>query len=82
MMETNPESALASAFADLCKTKGIGFTSLEKPLLRHLKDTGKFPKGFHNSRPWEGHYNADGHRLAAEAIHAWISENRHVVYPD
>lgn len=78
----NPEKNLADHFSSLCKEQGIGFLSLEEPFLRSLEENGRFAKGFHNSRPWEGHYNADGHRLAADAIHSWIQENRHVVYPD
>ncbi len=82
IITTNPERDLVETFSKICSELGIGFTSLEEPFLRFWENTGKFPKGFHNSRPWEGHYNPDGHRLAAEAIHIWISENRHVVYPD
>lgn len=78
----NPEKNLANHFSSLCKEQGIGFVSLEEPFLRFLEENGRFAKGFHNSRPWEGHYNADGHRLVAEAINSWIQENRHVVYPD
>lgn len=78
----NPEGDLVGAFSALCREQGFGFTSLEQPFRRFLEETGRFPKGFHNTRPWEGHYNAEGHRLAAEAIHAWIEENRHVVHPD
>lgn len=78
----NPEKNLADHFSSLCKEQGIGFVSLEEPFRRFLSETGRFPKGFHNSRPWEGHYNADGHRLVAEAIYSWIQENRHVVHPD
>jgi hypothetical protein len=78
----NPEKNLADHFSSLCQEQGIGFVSLEESFLRSLRENGRFPKGFHNSRPWEGHYNADGHRLVAEAIHTWIQKNRHVVYPD
>lgn len=78
----NPEKYLADQFASLCQEQGIGFVSLEEPFRRFWEEERRFPKGFHNSRPWEGHYNADGHRLVAEAIRSWIQENRHVVYPD
>jgi hypothetical protein len=78
----NPEKNLANHFSSLCKEQGMGFVSLEEPFLRFLEENGRFAKGFHNSRPWEGHYNADGHRLVAEAINSWIQENRHVVYPN
>ncbi len=78
----NPEKNLADHFAALCREQGIGFVSLEDPFRDFLKENGRFPKGFPNSRPWEGHYNPDGHRIVAETIANWIEENRHVVYPD
>lgn len=78
----NAEKSLATRFGELCEEKQIGFVSLEESFLRFWHETGRFPKGFQNSRPWEGHFNEDGHRLVAEAIHSWILENRHVVYPD
>jgi len=78
----NPEKNLVAHFSALCAEHSFGFVSLEEPFRHFQQETGRFPKGFHNSRPWEGHYNADGHRLVAEAIYSWIQENRHVVYPD
>lgn len=82
LVTENPEKNLADHFSALCKEQGFGFTSLEEPFNLFLEENGHFPKGFYNSRPWEGHYNADGHRLAAKAIHNWIQQNHHVVYPD
>lgn len=78
----NPERNLALGFSELCKEEGMGFVSLEEPFRLFLDESGRFPNGFHNSRPWEGHYNPEGHRIVAEVINSWIEENRHVVYPD
>ncbi len=78
----NPEKDLVAHFAEICREEGFGFVNFEGPFLRFYETTGRFPKGFHNTRPWEGHFNADGHRLAAGAIFDWIEQNRHVVYPD
>lgn len=78
----NPEKNLVAHFSAVCRDRGIGFVSLEEPFRRYWMENGRFPNGFSNTRPWEGHYNADGHRLAAEAINIWIKENHHVVYPD
>lgn len=78
----NPEKDLVAGFAAICREEGFGFVDFEEPFLRFHETTGRFPKGFHNTRPWEGHFNADGHRLAAGAIFDWIQQNRHVVYPD
>jgi hypothetical protein len=82
MVFDNPEKPHAARFASLCREQGFGFLSLEDGFVRFVGEAGRFPKGFQNSRPWEGHYNSEGHRLAAEAIHEWIQENRHVVHPD
>jgi hypothetical protein len=78
----NPEANLAETFSGLCAERGFGFVNLGKPLGDFYRETGRFPKGFHNSRPWEGHYNEEGHRIVAGAIASWIQQNRHVVYPD
>lgn len=78
----NSEADLAEEFGLLCKERGIGFISMEDSFQEFVHRNGRFYKGFAKSRPWEGHYNADGHHLVAEAIHSWIKENRDVVHPD
>lgn len=78
----NPEADLAEEFGLLCQDRGIGFINMEDRFLDFHNKTGRFFKGFAKSRPWAGHYNADGHRLVAEAIHRWIKENPDVVHPD
>jgi len=82
VLEENPEAEMAATFAEFCDSIGIGFVSLETSFLEFWRRTGKLPRGFPTSRPGEGHYNEDGHRLVAEAIHTWIRENDHVVHPD
>ena len=73
---------MVRAFANLLQKEGFGFINLEEAYLTHWSDTGTFHRGFNNSRPWEGHYNAAGHKIAAEAIYRWIKENSHVVHSD
>jgi hypothetical protein len=78
----NPEEKQVRVFGEICRERGLGFINMEQSFLEYHQVTGKFHKGFQTSRPWEGHYNAEGHRLVAEAIHRWIQENHNAVYPD
>ena len=82
IIEQNPEGSLVESFSKICNERGIGFVSMERSFLEYHRSTGKFPRGFHTSRPWIGHYNAEGHRLAAQAIYNWIKNNQDAVYPD
>ena len=66
----------------LCRENGFGFVSLEDSFNNYWNQNGKLPRGFPTSRPGQGHYNSEGHRLVAEAVHDWIRKNAHVVHPD
>ena len=50
--------------------KGFGVVALGEPMRRHAERTGEFLHGFENTQPGFGHWNAAGHRLAAELIAA------------
>ena len=47
---------------------GNGILNLEKRFCDFTLTTHQFPRGFFNTCPGEGHLNADGHRIVAEAI--------------
>jgi hypothetical protein len=81
-VKINPEEDLVRVFGDICRERGLGFVNMEKSFLEYHGKTGKFPKGFQTSRPWEGHYNTNGHRLVAESIHRWIEAHHDAVYTD
>lgn len=55
-----------------CAANGIPFVALSQDLLRFNESSGKFLHGFDGSG--DGHYNVDGHRLAAEAVAARLRE--------
>lgn len=78
----NPEKEMAAAFSALCEKEGFGFVNLEADFLRNWEANKELPRGFHSSRPGEGHYNAAGHEIVADAIHRWLKEHPHVVYPN
>lgn len=78
----NPEQEWVKKFEKRCRAEGIGFVNLDEAFRKFVNLAGDYPRGFSNSRPWEGHYNREGHRLVARAILEWMNTNRHVVYPD
>jgi len=71
---TDADRALAEKFASLCHERGIDFINLEKEFINLYEASGRFPRGFANSRPSYGHMNVDGHRILAEAIFQHFSE--------
>ena len=60
---------IISVFARECRRNGIGFIDMKQDFCSYYLGTGKFPRGFNNSRPSEGHFNGAGHRLIAKAIY-------------
>ena len=63
---------IVSAFARECRRNGIGFIDMTQDFCNYYRETGNFPRGFHNSRPSEGHFKLAGHRLIAKAIYRAI----------
>jgi hypothetical protein len=78
----NPEQELAGAFAELCEKEGVGFVDLGPDFQALWETEGCLPRGFNTSRPGEGHYNADGHAIVAEAIHRWLKEHSDDLHPN
>jgi lysophospholipase L1-like esterase len=56
--------------AELGKASGFGVIALGEPMQRVADTTGAFLHGFSNTRLGFGHWNADGHRVAAELLAA------------
>jgi len=65
----DPDAQVISVFSRECRHNGIGFIDMTQDFWKHYMETGRFPRGFINSRPSEGHFNRDGHRLIAEAMY-------------
>ena len=57
-----------------CRNTGVDFMNLHHDFCEHYKKTGKFPRGFFNTPPGEGHLNEDGTAIAAAAITRYIDE--------
>lgn len=51
---------------DFCKSMGIPFLALSPDMIRYSESTGKMLHGFDGRG--HGHFNADGHRVAADSI--------------
>ena len=51
---------------------GIPVLNLAPPLADYAARTGRFLHGFPNTRPGEGHWNAEGHREAAKVLGRWL----------
>ena len=65
----DPDKDIASLFAKECRRNGFGFIDMTKDFCNYYLETGDFPRGFPNSKPSQGHFNAGGHRLIAKAIY-------------
>ena len=65
---------IAMAFQKACKDNNVGFINLVETEIRYYHETKRFCRGFPLSRPGEGHCNADGHRLIAQAIEEYINQ--------
>jgi hypothetical protein len=72
----DPDGPLMSGFAAACRAAGMDFLNLHEVFVRHYDATGEFPRGFANSRPGDGHLNAAGHRLIAEALFEYLEKTR------
>ncbi|MEJ2646883.1 MAG: hypothetical protein P8016_00585 [Sedimentisphaerales bacterium] len=70
----DPDWSVVGEFAEYCHSAGIDFINMHDIFVSNYMATGKFPKGFTNSLPGEGHLNIDGHRLIAEAIFKYLKE--------
>jgi hypothetical protein len=70
--DTSAAVRFYNAFVDTCRQQSIPCIDMAQPFIDAYRRTGRFPRGFANTRPSEGHLNAHGQRLVAEAIAAWL----------
>jgi hypothetical protein len=59
---------------EVCEEIGYGFINLAPIFVEFNKRTRRFPRGFPNSNPFEGHLNREGHKLLADEIYRHLSE--------
>ena len=68
-----PQACL-TAFRNACERAGVTFVDLTDDFLAAYASEHILPHGFANTAMGAGHLNADGHRLAAEALYRVIQE--------
>jgi hypothetical protein len=56
----------------LCADQGVGFVSMREALARDRNDYSRLSRGFHNTAPGVGHFNAIGHRIIGEEIWRYL----------
>jgi hypothetical protein len=69
-------------FRRACERNDVGFIDVLDRFLDFYGSTGKFPAGFNNGFPSRGHWNVNGHRLAAEAVVEYLGAHRDAVLAD
>lgn len=59
---------IARSFQAACARQGIKFIDMREDFILFYQATGRFPRGFPNTRPSRGHFNAEGIGLVADAV--------------
>ncbi len=70
------ERGISEQFKAVCHEHDIGFIDMKPSFIAYYESTGRFPRGFPNSHPWEGHLNENGHALVAADILKYLKENK------
>ena len=68
------DPAFGRELAAACSECGIGFIDLGPAFAEYFRRTGKFPRGFFNTPPGEGHLNEAGHAIAADALSRYFQK--------
>ena len=56
----------------LCAEQGLGFLSVRKALLDDRVKFRRLSRGFHNTAPGVGHFNAVGHKIIGQEIWRYL----------
>lgn len=59
-------------FKEHCTNGGVGFIDMTEAFSDLFSEERKLPRGFFNTPQGQGHFNADGQALIAEAINAYF----------
>ncbi|HYM08849.1 MAG TPA: hypothetical protein VEU11_20020 [Terriglobales bacterium] len=59
--------------AGLCAEQGVSFVSTREALERDRSEHSRLSRGFHNTAPGAGHFNAIGHQIIGEEIWRFLS---------
>lgn len=59
-------------FKTIVEGYGIHVLDATPAFVRLFEVSGKFPRGFNNSKPSRGHFNVNGHEIVSEIIYSYI----------
>jgi hypothetical protein len=65
-------SPVETELRGLCAEQNVGFLSVREALARDRKDHSRLSRGFHNTAPGVGHFNAIGHKIIGEEIWRYL----------
>lgn len=76
----DPDQSKIAVLEKICHEKGVKFVNMGPSFQDFFEKTTRFPRGFANTVPGEGHFNRDGHHLVASAIHNAIGQNAYAFH--
>lgn len=77
---TDPNQAQADILEKACRAKGIKFVNMNRAFEGFFRKSNRFPRGFANTSPGDGHFNDAGHRLVANSIYDLIKAEDYAFY--
>jgi hypothetical protein len=57
---------------NICAEQGVAFLSVQQALVQDRIDHSRLSRGFHNTAPGVGHFNAIGHQIIGEEIWRYL----------
>ena len=76
----DPNGNFIKDFAGIAKLHNIQFIDVSDSFAESYLKNNSFPRGFSNSRPGSGHFNAMGHNIVAHTIFDFIKKNPDVIH--
>lgn len=64
---------IETQLARLCADEQVSFLSVREALLRDRNERSRFSRGFHNTAPGVGHFNAVGHRIIGTELWRYLA---------
>jgi len=76
----DPNRNFIKDFAEIAKLHNIIFIDVSDRFVESYLKNNSLPRGFSNSRPGSGHFNAMGHSIVAHAIFDFINNKPDVIH--
>lgn len=78
----DPYADRVDAFAAVCRAKGVDFINMADRFNAFYLHSRKFPRGFPDTLPGEGHLNEYGHELVADMLLEYSEEHLDAILAD